>query len=316
MHPILLYRGESFDANFYHHCGLDMDHSFLVVEGAKKTLLVPRMNESLAKASFRGRVAVYTDAMKELAGFIGKRTVLIDGSSISAAMASHLKRFCRLKDYSQGLLLTRAKKRSDEAGCVGLAARYTKEIIASLDFRKAKTELDIKKQLLLATFELGFEPAFDPIVATGRNTSYPHYRGGNRKLDPLVLVDYGVRYRHYCADITRCFILDGDRKKKEQYERLQDVCHFLADALPGLERGKDVARLAEELMARAGFPKMLHSIGHGVGLDIHELPSLGKKSQDKLAGATLAIEPAFYLKDYGMRYEETVWFDGRRTRIL
>jgi Xaa-Pro aminopeptidase len=160
------------------------------------------------------------------------------------------------------------------------------------------------------------ETAFDPIVATDRNTSYPHYRGGAKRLGSLVLVDYGVKSGHYCSDVTRCFILDGDGKKKAQYERLQDICWFIADSLPNLNKGKEVAELANDLMAKGGFPKLIHSIGHGVGLEIHESPSLGQKSDDALAGATMAIEPAFYLSGYGMRYEETVYNAGKKAKIL
>jgi Xaa-Pro dipeptidase len=168
----------------------------------------------------------------------------------------------------------------------------------------------------MMTLERGLEPAFTPIVSTDASTAFPHYTASAKKLGGLVMVDYGVRCGHYCADITRCFIRDNDHKKKEQYERLQDICYFIADALPGLEHGADAAALAEELISRAGFPKMPHAIGHGVGLDIHEFPRLNRKSKDVLSQATLAIEPSFYLKKYGMRFEETVWYDGKRVRIL
>jgi len=311
-----LYRGEAFNANFFHNSGVDLDHSFLIQAGGRKTLLVSKMNEALAKREFRGNVAVYSDAMKSLSHFLRGRTVDFDASSMSCRMASHLRKFCRLKDYSQELYDARAHKTPPEAAFVRRAVKETKGIFDSLDFKSAGTEAGIHRQLLQMTMERGLEPAFPPIVSSGANTAYPHYTASAKKLGPLVMVDYGVRYNHYCADITRCFIRDGDKKKKEQYERLQDICYFLADALPGLERGKDAAALAGELIAQAGFPKMPHAIGHGVGLDIHEFPRLGLKSDDKIAGATLAIEPAFYLKRYGMRFEETIWFDGKRVRVL
>ena len=131
------------------------------------------------------------------------------------------------------------------------------------------------------------------------------------------MIDYGVRYEHYCADLTRCFILDKDNSKTKEYEKLQDICYEIVDSLPNLRTGKDVAKLSEKLIAKAKFPKLIHSIGHGVGLDVHELPRLGMKSKDRItAGAMLAIEPAFYGKNYGMRFEETICFNGKRARIL
>jgi len=313
---ILLFRGESFDPNFYYHSGVDIDHSFLLLSGKRKLLLVSKMNESLARSSFRGKVIVYRNATETVARYTRGRTVLFDANSVSAALATRLKKSCRLRDHSRELLAMRARKKPEEVACIRRAVHHTKEIFESLDFKTARTEVGLKKQLLMATLDLGLEPAFEPIVSTGPNTSFPHYRSGIRKLGSIVKVDYGVRYRNYCSDLTRCFILDGDRRKKEQYERLQDICFFIVDSLPDLECGKDVTKLAAELMEKAGFPDMIHCIGHGIGLDVHEMPSLCFSSEDPLAGCTIAIEPGFYLKKYGMRYEETVYNDGKRARIL
>lgn len=313
---LLLHRGERFDANFYYHAGMDVDNAFLIEGGGRKTLIVPKMNESLARAGFRGRVVACRDALAELKKRLRGRAVRYDASSVSARLAARLRRACRLKDYSAELLLMRSRKTEDEVADIRKAARITHGLFESLDFRKAKTELGVKKQLLLGAVELGLEPAFEPIVASGRSSSFPHYVPGNRKLGSPVLVDFGVRYRHYCTDISRCFVLDGDGRKKRQYEELRSVCHSIIDRLPELRTGRDVAELGAVLMKKAGFPEMIHSIGHGVGLDIHELPRLNMKSKDSIAGTVMAIEPAFYGKRYGMRYEETVWFDGKKARIL
>lgn len=312
---LLLHRGDGFDANFFYHSGVDIDNSFLLVDGRKKTLFVSRLNESLARACFHGKVVVFDDAFAALSRFIKRKTVFFDDSSLSARAAERLEKVCRLKDYSLTLLRMRAVKSKDELSKTRRAVKYTKEILHSLDLKSAKTELGVKKQLLLSTLELGLEPAFEPIVATDRNSSYPHYSPGNKKLGSLVLVDYGVRYGHYCADLSRCFILDGDRKKKTQYEKLQEVFHSLLDVLPEMQTGQNLALEAEKLMQKACFPKMIHSIGHGIGLDIHELPRLSKKYEDKLNGSTIALEPAFYLEKYGMRYEETVHV-GKKATIL
>ncbi|MDD5339992.1 MAG: M24 family metallopeptidase [Candidatus ainarchaeum sp.] len=312
---LLLHRGNSFDPNFYYHSGLDIDHSFLLVDG-KRTLFVPKMNEALARASFRGKVVAFENAMDTLSGYIRGRRLLFDANSLKARAYVQLARKCRLKDHSLELLRMRSVKKPEEVSAIARAARHTKEIFHSLDFRKAKTELGVRKQLLVATAELGLEPAFDPIVSSCGNSAFPHHEPSGRKLGPLVLVDYGVMYRHYRSDLTRCFILDGDRKMKSQYETLQGVCHGIIDELPNLRRGKNVAAFAAKAMERAGFPKMIHSIGHGVGLEIHEFPRLSLKSDDPIAGATMAIEPAFYLKRYGMRYEETIYFDGKKSRIF
>lgn len=313
---LLLYRGESFSPNFHYHAGVDLDHCFLLCSRGRKTLFTPKLNESLARASFRGKVVVFKDPFESLSKYLKGRTVLVDEDELTAGMAKRLRKLCRLRDASAELLRERMVKKPGEMSKIRRAVKHTKEIFASLDFKAAKTEFGLKRQILIAIAENGLEPAFEPIVSTDRNTSYPHYTSGKKKLGSLVLVDCGVRYQHYCSDLTRCFILGNDRKKKAQYEKLQNICHAIADELPALRTGKNVAAFADRLMKKAGFPKLIHSIGHGVGLDVHELPDLKQKSNDRIAGSVMAIEPAFYLKSYGMRYEEVVHFDGRRARIL
>lgn len=313
---LLLYRGESFDPNFFYHSGVDIDHAFYLKSGSEY-LFVPKLNEAYANKHFRGKVITYQDPFFEISKYSKPRRSLMhcDFSSISAAMAGRLSGISRISDYSKQLAKMRMRKKPDEISSIRKAARMTREIFASLDFSKAKTELDLEKQIRLMTAEMGLEPAFPPIVATDSSTAFPHYYAGKKKLGSLVMVDYGVRCRHYCSDLTRCFILDGDRKKKQEYEKLQGLFHSIIDKIPEQETGGQLARVSASLVEKAGFPKMIHSIGHGVGLEVHELPRLSTKSKEPIAGSVLAIEPAFY-KSYGMRFEETVYYDGKKVRIL
>ncbi len=312
---LLLYRGESFDPNFYYHSGLDIDHAFFL-KSEKRYLFVPKLNEAYAKKHFKGTVIAYRDPFCEISKYTKpRRNMHCDFVSINAAMAERLSGISRIKNYSKELAEMRIKKKPEEVSAIGKAATFTREIFESLDFKKAKTELDLEKQIKVLTAQMGLEPAFPPIVATDSSTAFPHYYARNKKLGSLVLIDYGVRYKHYCSDLTRCFILDGDRKKKREYEELQNTFHSIIDKIPEQRTGAQVARMSARLMKKAGYPEMIHSIGHGVGLEVHELPRLSPKSKESIAGSVLAIEPAFY-KRYGMRFEETVHFDGKRVRIL
>ncbi len=307
---LLLYRGETFDSNFFYHSGVDLDHGFLFPE--KNLLFVPKMNEQIARKSFRGKVRTYS-TFKDIEEFIKGKKVEADLASLSARLANRLKKSCALRDATVELRRKRAVKKSHEVSKIRKAAKLTRELIASLDF-SVKTELDLEKQIKLRTIELGLEPAFDPIIASGPSTAFPHYRAGRKKLQSHILIDYGLRVDHYCSDITRCIILD--RKRKSEYEKLENICHTIIDELPELRTGSAVAKFSEKLIKKEGFPHLIHSIGHGVGLEVHELPSLGMKSRDRIKGATLAIEPAFYYEKYGMRFEETVYFDGKKAKIL
>ena len=311
---MLLYRGETFNPNFFYFSGMDTDHSFYLK--GKNMLFVPALNGELAKKTFGGRVVVYRDPFKELKKHVKGKTLRSDFSSLNLRLATRLKRFCHLKDYTEEMFEIRAKKKKPEISNIKKAARLTREIFGMLDFKNAKTELDIERQLRVATAELGLEPAFDPIVATDSSSSFPHYFAKRKKLGSMVLIDYGLRFNHYCSDLTRCFFLDKDKKKMSEYEKLQDICHTICDELPSLRNGRQVAELSARLIERAGFPKPPHAIGHGVGLNIHEYPRLSSKWTDNIKGTVMAIEPAFYLKRYGMRFEQTIHFDGKKARVL
>ena len=315
---LFLYRGENFDADFYYFSGVDIDHAFFVQKGEERFLLVPKMNEALARKSFSGKVIACTDFVGELKKIV-RGKMLVNSHSISASLYQKLSKYFRLEDASAMIYEKRMKKKNHELACVSKAARITKEIFNSIDFSRCKTELEVKKYLLRETLERGLEQAFEPIVATDKNSSYPHYKSGDVKLGSIVLIDYGVRYKKYCSDLTRCFFLKNDNLAKEakmNYDKLLLIFDEIMDNFPDFENGGDVAKFTKKLFVKYKLPSMIHSIGHGVGLDVHELPRLGEKSKDKLKNTILAIEPAVYFKGYGIRFEETVYFDGKRARVL
>ena len=319
--PILLYRGEQFNANFYYFSKCDIDHAFLLIEETSKTLLVPKLNEALAQEQFDGKVIVYENALETIKKRLMSSgpTIYIDGSATSMRLFEKLREFCRPKDISEELNAIRAVKNDEEIAKIEKAAKITKEIFDSIDFAKMRTENDVKKFLLIETLERGVEPAFEPIVATDRNSSFPHYRSGDVKLGDSLLIDYAVKYAHYCADLTRCFFLNNsieNKKREENYNSLIEIAKKIVTNLKNFKTGKDVALYSEKLIKEYKLPKLIHAIGHGIGLEVHESPKLGKKSKDKIAKRALAIEPAVYFKDCGLRYEDDIYFDGKIARIL
>ncbi len=314
---ILLYRGESFNANFYYYSKVDVDYAFLLSDKDRQTLFVPRLNEALAREQFDGKVIVYEKWDEALKKELKGKRIFIDGAAISMRLFEKLSKFCKPTDASEKIAASRAVKNNEEVAKIARAAKITKEIFDSIDFSKMRTELDVKRFLLRETLEQNVEPAFEPIVATDRNASFPHYRAGNVKLGNMVLIDYAVKYEYYCADLTRCFFLNNSQENKKyeaQYESLKEITNKIVANLKRFKTGKEVALYSEKLMKEYKLPAMIHSVGHGIGLEVHEAPRLGKKSKDKIANTTLAIEPAVYFKDYGLRYEETV--DAKNARVL
>lgn len=314
-YPFLLYRAEHFNANFFHYSGVDIDHSFLIVDGPHQTLLTPRMNLREAAATYKGTVIPYQDVFSELKKLL-KGRVGIDGMHVGFSITERLKRFCRPEDVSRELLRGRMKKSVSEISKIREAAKSTGEILAGLDIKKGTSEAQIKRQLLLQTLERGLEPAFEPIVAADSNSSFPHYKTGNARVNEMVLVDYGVRFKNYCSDLTRCFFVKRESRKRQAYRSVQAIFDSIIGQLPKMKSGKDIEALSTKLFKKSKLPELPHAIGHGIGLEVHEFPRLGRKSADRLAGSVFAIEPSAYFHDFGVRYENTVYFDGKKAEVL
>ena len=119
----------------------------------------------------------------------------------------------------------------------------------------------------------------------------------------------------YNSDITRCFLLS--REQGKTYNKLKRISASIIDQLPNLETGGELAKLTRALYKKEGLVHPPHSIGHGIGLEVHEKPSFFLKSKDSLVGATFAIEPSVYFKgEYGLRHENVVYFDGKKATVL
>jgi len=115
--------------------------------------------------------------------------------------------------------------------------------------------------------------------------------------------------------------LNNSKKNEERehrYNSLQEITNKIVSGMKTkkFKYGKDVGAYSEKLINEYKLPKMIHSIGHGVGLEIHEMPRLNKKSNDRIDKGVMAIEPAIYFNDYGLRFEETIYFNGKIARIL
>ena len=152
--------------------------------------------------------------------------------------------------------------------------------------------------------------AFPSIVATGPNGANPHAIPSSTVLEAgqCVVMDFGARARGYCSDMTRTVFLgtpEGDMLRA--WETLRRANEQVQESIrPGVT-GKECHELAERILAEGGFAgAMGHGLGHGVGIDIHELPVLNPRNDQPLqAGNVVTVEPGIYLADrFGMRLED------------
>ena len=209
----------------------------------------------------------------------------------------------------------RGVKDEDEIARIRAAVELTDQAFEFVRgiLRPGLTEKELAWQIERYLREHGAEGmAFAPAVASGPNSAVPHHEPGDRPIgagEPIWL-DLGARLDGYCADLTRTLCI-GDPS-----ERLRETVELVGRALaeaesklkPGID-GKQADAIARDMFAAEGCgDAFIHSLGHGLGIDIHEAPRLSRFFEDDLKiGAVVTIEPGIYFPGWGgVRIEDTV----------
>jgi Xaa-Pro aminopeptidase len=217
-----------------------------------------------------------------------------------------------IKDASEMAMLTRAIEISDKA---------FEEIAKTI--RVGQTEKEIAWKLEKAMRELGADTiSFDTIVAAGPNAALPHHRPDESVIldgQPLI-IDMGARFEGYCSDLSRTLCMG---QPDDTFRKIYDtVLGAQLTAIATVERGMtggDADGLARTVIEEAGYGENFgHSLGHGVGLEVHEHPGVGPNSPGVLEdGMPFTIEPGIYISGWGgVRIEDVVVLENGRARVI
>jgi Xaa-Pro aminopeptidase len=208
----------------------------------------------------------------------------------------------------------RAVKDDGELERIRAAAALADEILAGIPERglAGRTERDVAVELETEMRRRGSDPSFPSIVAGGANGALPHARPGREPIarDALVVVDLGCIVDGYCSDCTRTFATGSIPDEAAEVYDL--VLRTQVASLERVRAGaacKDVDAFARELISNAGHGDHFgHGLGHGVGLEVHELPTLSRAGEGELAaGNVVTVEPGVYVPDrFGVRIEDLV----------
>lgn len=210
-------------------------------------------------------------------------------------------------------------KREDEIENIRQACKLTDACFSQIikDLKPGVTEGEIQWKIESFIRMRGAGLAFSPIVAFGKNTSQPHYLTVNDERltnNSLVLLDFGARVNGYCSDMTRVVFVG--KPKPEWVSAYAKIQHAQEAALKALASGE---RSGAKLDAAARrYVKYPHSLGHNIGLDIHESPRLSVKKDVTLKpGMVFSIEPGVYIEgQYGIRIEDLVLLKQDGIEIL
>ncbi len=202
-----------------------------------------------------------------------------------------------------------------------LAGRALERTVRSIGV--GMTELEVAGLLERELREGGSEGfPFETIVASGPRAALPHARPGSRRIETgdFLLIDFGAIVSGYCSDITRTFVVGrSDTAQREVYEVVRGANEVAARGVHAGMSGRDADALARSYIEERGYGEEFgHSLGHGIGLEVHEAPRLARTSDSTLpAHAVVTIEPGVYRAGWGgVRIEDDVVLDPDGPRIL
>lgn len=243
----------------------------------------------------------FDDAHTSVKAHARLRELLPDSVDLVAAggLVEHLR---TVKEPGEVEVMAAATRIADQAFtallAAGLRGRTERELALALEVEMRRRDAD--------------GPSFPSIVAAGPHGALPHAQPRDVAVadGDVVVIDWGAVYRGYCSDCTRTVVVGrADERTREAYELVLESQLAGLDAVVVGGDGREIDAGVREIIAAAGHGEHFgHGLGHGVGLEIHEAPTLSMRSTDTLqAGTVVTVEPGVYLPgEFGIRIEDLV----------
>src|SRR5215510_15635876 len=305
----------------------------LVLRDAQAVLVVPGLEEESATSAARGvSVQAWHDGED---AWVAATAALGGGISRLAVEKSHLSLsgWERLEaaagaleavDVGAEIRRLRVRKAPDEIEKLERAGRLTDEVAQGIlaELETGRAELDVAAAIERQVAGAGGRPSFGTIVQSGPNSAQPHLGPSSRRIaaGDLVLLDFGVDWAGYKADITRTVVLGEPDARQREVHALVLGAHdaALAAVRPGVRVG-EVDEAARAVIRAGGLAdRFIHRVGHGLGLEVHEDPSLDPGGSAVLEeGMVVTIEPGVYIPGWGgVRIEDDVLVEAGGCRML
>ncbi len=306
--------------------GFAAENGCVVVDETGSTLYTDRRYTEAAEKLFAGTdvtVAMYNrdEVFKRLASY---KTV-----GISFDQTAHVeyltleKAGINLVNVDEAFSTAMMVKNEWELDNIAQACVIAEEALLELlpEIKEGMTETEIAALLEYKMRKLGAEGlSFPTIVAFGPHAAVPHHETGMAKLQfgDEILIDFGCKVNGYCSDITRTFLFGDDGKHEEfkkAYESVLKAHNLAQEKITAGMTGKEADAIARDSLMADGYGELFtHSLGHGIGLNVHEKPGVSPRAEGVLEnGMVFSDEPGVYeAGKYGIRIEDTVTLkDGK-----
>ncbi len=294
----------------------------LLIKGDESVFLTDSRYFSQAQEQVcTDRIDCYNNKLQAIADELstsGSRRVGFDAECVSVAIFEGLSRLTGTLDWcslSTQLQALRGIKTEKELAALKTAANLNHQAFDTVLplIQPEVTEREIALELEFALKRFGGEAnAFDFIVASGIRGALPHGVASEKKMvaGDLVTIDFGTRVDGYHSDETVTLAIgEVDRKLRQIFDIVLEAHDLALAAIQPEMPICDLDAVARDYIASKGYADYFgHSLGHGVGLDVHEYPAVSARSEQRLlAGMVITVEPGIYIPDVGgVRIEDTV----------
>ncbi|MCC7570969.1 aminopeptidase P family protein [Candidatus Micrarchaeota archaeon] len=215
----------------------------------------------------------------------------------------------KIKDCSKEIEEMRMIKFPEEKSAIKEAEKICLELVPELPkIVKKYTEEEASHWIKRELHDMEADPSFEPIVAYDENSAFPHHQSEDKKCKNIALIDFGAKVEGYCSDVT--FTIGFNPHMNKISDGIEDAWNDIKKSIKPNVKINRLATLAEGIIKNHvdTHEKMIHSLGHSIGMDVHEYPRINKKSKINFEkGMVLAIEPATYTKTYGARFEKEIY---------
>jgi len=312
--------------NIHYLSGFTGTNGWLLISLKKAVLITDFRYLISAKKQLPKGVDIY-DQKKGFEKLLNRyKTITFEESYITVSLLKNLKKKCKevkfvgivdliesfrlLKDKNEIKIIREGTKIADE--CL---KRWLKTVKVGV------SEKELSWNLFSIARKLGSEGfSFSPIITFGKNTADVHHQPENNQLKKgeQVLIDFGIKYKNYCTDMTRVFypkksIFSFNKDLKIEQKIYSIVLSANKKVIQAIKPGikfYELDKIARDVICDAGYGENFgHSTGHGVGLEIHELPNVSSKSDQIVQeGMVFTVEPGIYIENVGgVRIEDMVY---------
>jgi len=318
------------EANMLYFAGFPGAACLFIPKSGESTIYVYSVNYEQAKAEGKGFKVELVERDENPMAEIAKhakalriKKLAVDTLNLEnyRNLSKELRGKTKLKAQNNLVWGLRKVKDEEEIEFMRKAGELTSEAmkVAYEVIKPGVKEYEVAAEIEYAMRRKGsYGTAFETIVASGTRSAFPHGGCTDRQIrgGDLVVVDIGATYQLYRSDMTRTLVAEkSSEKQKKLYEIVKTAQEKAFQAIKPKAEAKEIDSIARKVVEEAGYGEyFVHGLGHGVGLEVHEPPTLNQESKDRLAiGNVVTNEPGIYIIGFGgIRIEDTVLVKKQR----